>query len=122
MMIEKGNYMNYTEQQLDRILGEASSAAVEAANKFFQTRLGGKDQYACGFAWVDIHGIRANSKLGKQLANFGIKKDSWKKCHSVWDPAGMNIQNIDTKEEGARAFADVLQKYGFRAYVGSRLD
>jgi hypothetical protein len=114
--------MDYTTEQLDRILGEASVAATIEATEFFNTRLNGVDQYACGFAWVDIHGIRANSKLGKQLASLGIKKDSWKKCHSVWDPAGLNIQNIDTKEVGARAFAKVLQKYGFKAYDGSRLD
>ena len=113
---------DFTTQELDRILGEASAAATIEATEFFNTRLNGVDQYACGFAWVDIHGIRANSKLGKQLESFGIKKDSWKKCHSVWDPAGLNIQNIDTKEVGARAFAKVLQKYGFKAYDGSSLD
>lgn len=114
--------MDYTTEQLDRIFGEASTAATVSATRFFKDRLGGVDQYSCGFAWVDIHGIRANSKLGKQLASLGIQKDSWKKCHSVWDPAGLNIQNIDTKEEGARAFAKVLESYGFKAYVGSRLD
>jgi hypothetical protein len=114
--------MDYTTEQLDRIFGEASAAATIEATEFFNTRLNGVDQYACGFAWVDIYGIRGNSKLGKQLASLGIKKDTYKKCHSVWDPAGLNIQNIDTKEVGARAFAKVLQKYGFKAYFGSRLD
>jgi hypothetical protein len=114
--------MDYTTEQLDRIFGEASAAATIEATEFFNTRLNGVDQYACGFAWVDIYGIRGNSKLGKQLADLGIKKDTYKKCHSVWDPAGLNIQNIDTKEVGARAFAKVLQSYGFKAYFGSRLD
>jgi len=113
---------DFTTEQLDRIFGEASTAAIKESSEFFKTRLNGVDQYACGFAWVDIHGIRANSKLGKQLESLGIKKDSWKKCHSVWDPCGLNIQNIDTKEVGARAFAKVLQSYGFSAYDGSRLD
>jgi hypothetical protein len=112
--------LEFTTEQLDRILGEASVAATLAATKKME-ELGG-DRFCCGFAWVDIYGIRANSKLGKQLTSLGIKKDSWKKCHSVWDPAGLPVQNIDIKESGAYAFADVLSKYGFRAYAGSRLD
>ena len=114
--------LDYTTEQLDRIFGEAKQAASLEAINYFETRLGGVDQYACGFAWVDILGIRANSKLGKQLASLGIQKESWKQCHSIWDPSGLNIQNVDTKEVGARAFAKVLQKYGFNAYDGSRLD
>jgi hypothetical protein len=112
--------LEFTNEQLDRILGEASAAAVKAGKQKFDDM--GGDRFMCGFAWVDIYGIRANSKLGKQLTGFGIKKDSWKKCHSVWDPAGLNVQNIDIKEAGAEAFARVLESYGFRAYMGSRLD
>lgn len=112
--------LDFTDTEIDQIFGEASAAATIAGSKKME-ELGG-DRFMCGFAWVDIYGIRANSKLGKQLANLGIKKDSWKKCHSVWDPAGLPVQNIDIKESGAYAFAKVLEKYGFRAYAGSRLD
>ena len=112
--------LEFTNEQLDRILGEASTAATIAGKEMFD-KMGG-DRYACGFAWVDIYGIRANSKLGKQLESFGIKKDSWKKAFSVWDPAGLPVQNIDIKEAGADAFARVLESYGFTAYAGSRLD
>lgn len=112
--------LEFTNDQLDRILGEASAAASKAGAEMYR-EMGG-DRYACGFAWVDIYGIRANSKLGKQLSNFGIKKDSYKKAFSVWDPAGLPVQNIDIKEAGARAFAKVLESYGFKAYAGSRLD
>lgn len=114
--------LDFTTEELSRILTEASESSKQEASEFFNTRLNGVDQYACGFAWVEIYGIRANSKLGKQLQTLGIQKDSYKKCHSIWDPAGLNIQNIDTKEVGARAYAKVLQKYGFKAYDGSRLD
>jgi hypothetical protein len=112
--------LDFTTDQLSRIITEASTAATIAGKKKFE-EMGG-DRFMCGFAWVDIYGIRANSKLGKQLQSLGIKKDSYKKCHSVWDPAGLNVQNIDIKEAGARAFAEVLQKHGFKAYDGSRLD
>ena len=114
--------LDFTTEELSRILTEASETSKKEATEYFNTRLKGIDQFACGFAWVEIYGIRGNSKLGKQLESLGIKKDSYKKCHSVWDPSGLNIQNIDTKEVGAQAYAKVLQKYGFNAYDGSRLD
>jgi hypothetical protein len=31
-------------------------------------------------------------------------------------------QNMDTLEAGARAYAEVLGKYGFKAYAESRMD
>ena len=112
--------LEFTNEQLDTILVQAYTAAIKAGKSKYD-EMGG-DRYACGFAWVDIYGIRANSKLGKQLSGFGIKKDAWKKAFSVWDPAGLNVQNIDIKEAGADAFARVLESYGFKAYAGSRLD
>jgi hypothetical protein len=114
--------LNYTQQEIAEIVLEAKTAARVAAQKFFNEKLGGRDQYACGFAWVDIYGIRANSKIGKSLEAAGIKKDSWKKAFSIWDPSEMNVQNVDTKEAGAYAAAKVFEKYGFRAFAGSRLD
>ena len=121
MSVTRNNMkLDFTTEQLNRILVEASAAATLAASNKMD-ELGG-DRYMCGFAWVDIYGIRANSKLGKQLESFGIKKDSYKKAFSIWDPSGLNVQNIDIKEAGARAFANVLSKHGFRAYDGSRLD
>ena len=40
----------------------------------------------------------------------------------MWTCGSYNGQSMDVKEEGARAFADVFQKHGFRAYMGSRAD
>jgi len=31
-------------------------------------------------------------------------------------------QSMDVKEEAATAYAKVLQKYGYKAYMGSRAD
>jgi hypothetical protein len=42
--------------QVNTIVNEAKQAAREAAEKYFQEKLGGVDQFACGFAWVDIFG------------------------------------------------------------------
>jgi hypothetical protein len=113
--------MNYTVQQIKDITAEACSAAREAAELFFQTKLGGRDQYACGFAWVNIHGIKGNTKLGKAMKAAGINQD-YTKAFSIWNPSGLPVQNVDCKEVGAEAAAKVFQKYGFQAYAGSRLD
>lgn len=113
--------MQYTVQEVKNILAEACTAATEAADLYFQTKLNGVDQYACGFAWVNIHGIKGNTKLGRVLKEAGIRQD-YTKAFSIWNPSGHNAQNVDTKEAGALAAAKVFQKYGFDAYAGSRLD
>ena len=113
--------LQYTQDQVVSIIAEAKQAAREAAEKFFQEKLGGQDQYACGFAWVNIYGIKGNTKMGKLLKAAGVDQD-YTRAFSIWNPSGLGCQNIDTKEEGARAAAKVLERYGFRAYAGSRLD
>lgn len=114
--------MDYTVAEIKNILWEAEEAAAEAANKFFNERLGGVDRYACGFAWVDIYGIKGNTKLGKAMKAAGLRKDWTGKAWQIWNPSKHGAQNVDVKEAGARAAADVLKHYGFTAYVGSRLD
>lgn len=113
--------MQYTVQQLKDILAEACSEASKAADTFFQQRLKGQDAYACGFAWVNIYGVKGNTKLGRAMKAAGIQQD-YTKAFSIWNPSGHNCQNVDTKEAGAEAAAKVFQKYGFTAYAGSRLD
>ena len=114
--------LNYTVEQVKDIVAEAKAEAKKAADAFFQTQLNGQDQYACGFAWVDIYGIKGNTKMGKILKAAGIERSDWKKCYSIWNPSEHGCQNIDTKEAGAYAAAKVFEKYGFTAYAGSRLD
>ena len=113
--------MNYTVEQIQNIVAEAKDAAYQASDKFFKERLGGRDQYACGFAWVDILGIKGNTKAGRAMKAAGIRK-SYTGSYQIWNPSGYGCQNIDTLEAGARAAADVFKKYGFTAYAGSRLD
>jgi hypothetical protein len=107
--------------QVNTIVNEAKQAAREAAEKYFQEKLGGVDQYSCGFAWVDIFGIKGNTKLGKAFKAAGVRK-SYTGSYQIWNPAGLGVQNIDTLEAGAEAAARVFEKYGFQAYAGSRLD
>ncbi len=113
--------MNITHEQIPQIVAEARAAAYAASAKFFQEKLGGHDQYACGFAWVDIYGIKGNTKLGKALKAENITK-SYKGSLQMWNPSGFGCQNIDTLEQGAIAAAEVFKKYGMTAYANSRLD
>lgn len=107
--------------QVNTIVNEARQAARDAAEKYFQDKLGGVDQGCCGFAWTDIVGIKGNTRLGKAFKAAGIGK-SYDGSYQIWNPSQMGVQNIDTKEVGAEAAAAVFQKYGFTAYAGSRLD
>jgi len=101
---------------------QAKQAAIAASNEYFQTKLGGRDQYACGFAWVEVYVDRTNSAQAKELIKAGFKKDYKPKCLSMWNPGELGVQNIDAKEAGAYAMAKVLQDLGLNAYAGSRLD
>jgi len=110
-----------TVEQVPNIIEEAKAEAFTAADKFFKEKLGGQDQYACGFAWVNIYGVKMNTKIGKAFKEAGLRKDySGGIC--MWNPSKYGCQNVDTLEAGAQAAAEVFKKYGFRAYAGSRLD
>jgi len=104
---------------IQAIHNEARDAAIQAENNFLAKH--GEMAY-CGFAWVDVYVDRTNSKEAKELLKIGFKK-SWRpKCLNLWSPGGYNGQSMDVKEHGAMAYAAVLEKYGFRAYMGSRAD
>lgn len=113
--------MDYTVQEIKDIVQEAKSAAFEAADKYFKEVLGGEDKYACGFAWINIYDIKGNTKQGKAFKAAGITQD-YTRAFQIWNPSGHGCQNIDTKEIGAKAAADVFKKYGFKCYAGSRMD
>ena len=110
-----------TQEQVNAIVKEAQQAAYEAAMKFFYDKLGGRDQFACGFAWVNIYKIKGNTKMGKMLKAAGVRQD-YTKAFQIWNPSGLHVQNVDTLEAGAEAAAKVFERYGFEAYAGSRLD
>ena len=99
-----------------------NEAAIQArtAAKAFYNQHGEYD--ACGFAWVDVYGVRSNSRLGKTLQSFGFRK-SYTGSLQLWSPCGSATQSISIKEAGAEAYAKVLtDKLGIKAYAGSRLD
>ena len=98
---------------------EAEQAANQAQAMFLSQH--GEMAY-CGFAWVDVFVERTNSKEAKLLKEIGFKRDYKPKCLNLWSPGNYHGQSMDVKEAGARAYAEVLQKHGFRAYMGSRAD
>ena len=106
---------------------EASSKAVSAVNTFYANVLKGQDQFACGFAWVNIYPkFKGNTKDGKAerkvIKELGFELDYTGKRFSLWNPSKSYFQNIDCKEAGARAAAKVLESVGFDAFANSRLD
>ena len=109
-------------QDIQTIVDQAVAIAQQESARYFQEQLKGQDQFACGFAWVDVYVERTNSKQAKELIRAGFRKDYKPKCLSMWNPGGLPIQNIDAKEAGALAMAEFLKQQGFEAYAGSRLD
>jgi hypothetical protein len=102
-------------------LNEAGMAARVAA-KQTHAALGG-DKGACGFAWVNVWGVRSNSRLGKTLMSYGFRKD-YTGSLQLWNPSKAGVQSLDILEAGAYAYAEVLkQKLGLeKVYAGSRMD
>lgn len=113
-------------QQLQDIIEDAKVAAFDAAEKFFSEQLGGRDQYACGFAWTSLYEyngkkIDGRSKIGKLLKACGVDQ-SYTRTFQIWNPSGFPAQNVDTLLAGAEAAARVFREHGFTASAGSRLD
>jgi len=109
----------FTDEGIEQVRKEAQMAADKAQSDWL-TKHG--DGAYCGFAWVEVSVPRTNSREAKALAKMGFKK-SWKpRRMDMWKPGKYNGQSMDVHEAGAQAYADVLEKYGFRAYMGSRAD
>jgi len=106
-----------TAEQIQQGKQLAEQASIAMYNK-----MGRKDAFACGFAWVDVFVDRTNSAQAKELIKAGFKKDYKPKCLSMWNPGELPVQNIDIKEAGADAYATYLRALGLQAYSGSRLD
>ena len=107
---------------LDTLVSVLDTAQAQArkATEDFLAKHGDRD--ACGFAWVNVYGVRSNSKIGKVLIAAGFSK-SYTGGLQLWNPSGSWTQCITAKEVGAQAYADVLKQAGIeQAYAGSRMD
>ena len=108
----------YTVADLVMIKAAALQHAKDAANLHLEQY--GEHAY-CGFAWVNIYGIKGNTKLGKRMKAAGFDKD-YTGAYSIWNPSGLGTQCMSTKEAGADAAAKVFKAAGFKCYAGSRAD
>ena len=110
-----------TIENIQAVHQKAQQAAQAAATKFLNERMGGKDNYPCGFAWVTVS-EKASTKLGRALKTIGFSK-AYSGGLQLWNPSGIPVQNVDVKEAGAEAYAKVLcEELGIKAYTGSKLD
>jgi len=109
---------SYTVEDLKTIKAAAAQHARDAAEASIAEH--GELGY-CGFAWVNIYGIRGNTKLGRNMKAAGFEKD-YTGAYSIWNPSGLGTQCMYTKEQGAAAAAKVYSAAGFTAYAGSRAD
>lgn len=112
---------NYSVMEMEDISIKATQAARNAAGDYLVEKLGGEDNFPCGFAWVNIYGIKGNTKMGRAMKAAGIEKD-YSGSYKIWNPGNLNVQNVEVKSAGAEACAEVFKQYGFTAYAGDRLD
>ena len=107
------------EKNLRQIIAESKRLAVEAA--IAESKRIGGDWSACGFAWVEIYGIKGNTRLGRLLKKVGVEQE-YIRAFQIWNPSGLAVQSILIKEAGADACAKYLRDKGFKAFSCSRLD
>jgi len=94
----------------------AAAKAAELDAKYGQA-------WPCGFAWVNIAGVKLSTKVGKEFAKLGFRKAyGYKNTVQLWNPSGHGTQNMDVKEEAAEVYADVFRAAGYDAFAGSRMD
>lgn len=113
-----------TSPVLSRPLNDIHNEALVAAKKAFTeafARIGNQDRFPCGFAWVNVRGVKLSTKLGKEFAALGFRK-SYDGGIDIWNPSGSYVQNVDVKYSAAAAYANVLSKYGIDAFARERLD
>jgi hypothetical protein len=109
---------DYTVEDIQNIVALAKAEAYGAAMAHIEQY--GEHAY-CGFAWVNIWGIKGNTKLGKRMKAAGLDKD-YTGAYSIWNPSALGTQCMSTKEAGASAAAAVFKAYGFKCSAGSRAD
>jgi hypothetical protein len=108
----------YSVDYLKQLLAASQQAAQDAGLQFIRTH--GEQGY-CGFAWVNIYGVKGSTKLGRNMKAAGFAKD-YTGAFQIWNPSGLGTQCMSTKEAGADACAAVLKAAGFTAYAGGRAD
>ena len=121
------NNLNITPEMIPEIHQKALTVAKTATVDYLAnwTAKTGGNEYGepmyCGFAWVELPGIKLSTKIGKAFASVGFKK-GYRSGLQLWNPSDHHGQSMDAKEAGADAYAEVLESYGVKAYGSSRAD
>ena len=102
----------------------ARKIAIKTVDDFVEKH--GEPMY-CGFANVKIYPARGRFVSFMKKADIGSSgyKGGWRISYYDIMPNDheyRGTQSMDIKEEGCRAFADALKKYGIEAYMESRAD
>ena len=118
MTINKININEYTVEELIQIKENALSCGQSAALQYLEEN--GEDPY-CGFAWVNIYGIKGSTTLGRRMKKAGFEKD-YSGAYSIWNPSGLGTQSMSVKEAGAIAASQVFKQANFQCYASSRAD
>jgi len=108
----------FTKEDIPRIVNEAFAAAKTAEAAYRAKH--GEPMWPCGFASVKIK--PANSAIARYIKSTGKGRTGYSGGLIVSNPGGSMTQNMDIKEAGADAFAEVLRAYGVTAYSESRMD
>jgi hypothetical protein len=110
--------MKVTKKNAQLVIDEATAAASAATDQYLRTT--GEHPFNCGFAWVTIRPARGAIVTAMKASGVGRKGygGGWQ----VWNPSGTFTQDSSAIYAGAKAYADVLKKYGVDASASSRLD
>ena len=112
------------------LLKQAETAGLKAGLEIVPTPVYFKDTHtgqtydsaegSCGFAWVNISPARG--KFVNYLKKIGKGHKSYRGGWDYWVSSLELGQSITRKEAYAEAYAKVLQDWGIKCYVSSRLD
>lgn len=103
-------------EHLLKACNEADTFARSYVNDNIDKDCGG----ACGFAWVNVYGIR--KKADKEaLKQAGFSRNEYEKAWQLW--VRYYGQSVDAKASFAGAYAKALRELtNLEVYAGSRLD
>jgi len=126
--VQRNAYFQKMKEVYESInLKEMHDFAKRKANQQAQKELdkypNGEPEFSCGYACVNVYGLRKNSKLVKKFEEIGFEWDTYRKCLSLssYDILNYNGQCIMVKEAGCEAYRDVCEKYGLKIHASSRL-
>lgn len=98
---------------------KASEAAQIACHEMITKNPG--VWYPCGFSWVKIKPARG--RFVSMLKDKGIgRTDEFEGGYVIYNPSCNSTQWMDAKMAGSRAFAQVLQASGIKAFAVERID